>query len=136
MKERRLRVTLSFEISDEDLNEIVKKGVKNLSDETITSIAKEAISAYLTQERVLDGILFENYGGYSRYDEPKRWFLDMLKNSFSDDEVKKYREMFLSTVRANRQEIVVEALGQVFADKLVNDQMKHEMIRAFSNMNR
>ena len=129
-------MTLSFEISDEDLNEIVKKGVKNLSDETITSIAKEAISAYLTQERVLDGILFENYGGYSRYDEPKRWFLDMLKNSFSDDEVKKYREMFLSTVRANRQEIVVEALGQVFADKLVNDQMKHEMILAFSNMNR
>ena len=129
-------MTLSFEISDEDLNEIVKKGVKNLSDETITSIAKEAISAYLMQDRVLDGILFENYGGYSRYDEPKRWFLDMLKNSFSDDEVKAYREMFLGTVRANRQEIVVEALGQVFADKLVNDQMKHEMIRAFSNMNR
>ena len=129
-------MTVSFDISDEDLNEIVKKGVKNLSDETVTSIAKEAISAYLSRDDVLDAILFDKYNGYSRYDSPKTWFLDMLKNSFKDEEVAEYRKEFLTMVRMNKQEIVIEVLGRLFAEKLVNDEMKYEMVRAFANMNR
>ena len=126
-------MTLSFEISDDELNEIVSKGVKNLSEETITDIAKQAISEYLSDRDVIAHLIFSSYSGYMQYDSPKKWFLDMLANSFSDDEIKEYRAKILKTLDDEKREIVIDVLSKIFSEKLVNDEMKYTMARILAS---
>ena len=126
-------MVLSFEISDDELNEIVSNGVKRLSDETVTEIAKQAISEYLSKPETIMSLAFEHYGGYPHYDSPKKWLLDMLSNSFSTDEIKEYRAKLLQTVDDENHEIVVEVLSKIFSEKLVNDEMKYTMARILAS---
>ena len=128
-------MNLSIEINDEELFEIVEKGIKNLSDETITEIAKEAVSKFLSNKEIIAALAFEKtgYGGVYKitdYDRPRQWFTDIIKNSFSEDELKEYSQKFLKTIDEEKDQIILKAITRVFANSLVTDDLRRAVYDA------
>ena len=131
-------MTLSLEINDEELNEMVSQGVKNLSEETIADFAKQAISTYLSDPKTIEYILFDRHGSngyyYADYSNPRKWFLQMLSNTFSEEEIKEYRSKFLSAVDNNKNEIIMGVLATMFSSMLLQDNMKYDLARVMSKV--
>lgn len=125
-------MNLSIEINDEELSEIIEKGIKNLSDETITEIAKGAVSNFLSDKQTIASLAFQriNYSPYNRvidYDSPRQWFVDLIKSSFSEDEVKEYRQKLLKTLDEEKDQIVLKAISRAFAKALVTEDFRNEV---------
>ncbi len=51
---------LSIDIDDAELNEVITSGIKGLSTETITDLAKEALNSYLQTNEGIEGVIFED----------------------------------------------------------------------------
>lgn len=85
-------MTLSIDINDQELKEVVEKGIRELSSETVGEIAKEAILNYMQDPEVMKNLLFEserNYG-YTCFKEPQKWFLNLFSNCFTPEEISEY----------------------------------------------
>ena len=124
---------ITVNIDDGELQEIIKKGIGNLSEETINGLAKEAISNFLQDKRVIEALVFNKqsygYGGYD-YSNPQQWFLDMISNSFTAEEVSEYRDKIYRTLEENRKNIIIETMANVFSKSLVNSEMQYYLARA------
>lgn len=122
-------MTLSIDISDQELKEVVEKGIKNLSSETVGELAKEAILNYMRDPAVMQNLLFEterNYG-YTCFKEPQKWFLNLFANCFTPEEISEYRSKMLSTIEQNKEGIVIKTLAELFSKMLVTDEFKYEL---------
>lgn len=122
-------MTLSIDISDQELKEVVEKGIKNLSSETVGELAKEAILNYMQDPEVMKNLLFEserNYG-YTYFKEPQKWFLNLFANCFTPEEISEYRSKMLSTIEQNKEGIIVKTLAELFSKMLVTDEFKYEL---------
>ena len=120
---------LSIDISDQELKEVVEKGIKNLSSETVGELAKEAILNYMQDPEVMKNLLFEserNYG-YTYFKEPQKWFLNLFANCFTPEEISEYRSKMLSTIEQNKEGIIVKTLAELFSKLLVTDEFRYEL---------
>ena len=115
---------LSIEIDDNELNEAVTKGIKGLSDETITDLAKGAISEYLTSQRGIDSVLYEKRDSYYREPRIRDEVYVMLKNSFTPEEVAKYRAMLFNVLEHESSNLLVAALAKSISDLMCDSSFK------------
>lgn len=128
-------MNLSIEVNDKELTEIVEKGIKNLSSETINEIAKKAISEFFSKKEVMEALAFQkvgygSFGTYTDYDRPREWLLGIIKSSFSEDELKEYRQKLLKTIDEERDQIILKAITRAFADALVTEDFKKQLYNA------
>lgn len=126
-------MTLSIDINDQELKEVVEKGVKELSSETVGEIAKEAIKNYMQDPEVMKKLLFEreeNNGysyGYTRYTNPQKWFLNLFANCFTPEEIQEYRQKMLDIVEQEKDGIIIKTLAEIFSKMLVTDEFIYTM---------
>lgn len=131
---------INVNIDDEELTKAITKGIQSLSEETINELAKQAICEFLSRKECVEGLLFEtvrNYG-YSGcqvdYERPRKWFVDLVKNSFQESEIKQYREVLYNRVVENGESILSRTLANVLAGMLFSDDFKHQYASAISQI--
>lgn len=130
-------MTASIEISDKNLNEIILKGINDLDKEVVADMAKEALRKYLENPETMQMLLFDyEKSCYSQryYRDPQKWFLDLFKEGFTEDEVKEYKENFLKTIQEKRDGLIIEIFANLFSRMLVTDQFKYELRDAIGRM--
>lgn len=130
-------MNLTINVDDQEFSKIIENGIKGLSNETITELAKNAISQYLSNERVIQALAFDkgSWGYGSEFDRPRDWFVRLLGNSFSQEEVAEYRKKFFDLIDQKGNEIVITAMSEAFADMLVTSSMKTDLQIAFQKVN-
>lgn len=125
---------LTINIEDKDLNDLVTKGVKGLSEETLTDLAKQALMNYLTSKEGLEAIL---YGAPGRYygetREMRSYIVKMLTESFTKEEVEQYRQKLFQTMENDFGRLMSDTLAKVFVNMLCTDEFKSEL---YINVNR
>jgi len=126
-------MNLTINVDDQEFSKIIENGIKGLSNETITELAKNAVSEYLSNERVIQALIFEKdrFGYGTNLDNPRGWFIRLVENSFSIEEIAEYRKKFFNLVDRNGKEIVISAIAEAFANLLVDDGMKTNLKIAF-----
>ena len=122
-------MTLSIDINDQELKEVVEKGIKELSSETVGEIAKEAIKNYMQDPEVMKELLFEREKGYgyTYFSNPQKWFLDLFTNCFSPEEIQEYRQKILGIVEQEKEGIIVKTLAEMFSKLLVTDEFRYQL---------
>lgn len=122
-------MTLSIDINDQELKEVVEKGIKELSSETVGEIVKEAIKNYMQDPEVMKELLFEREKGYgyTYFSNPQKWFLDLFTNCFSPEEIQEYRQKILSIVEQEKEGIIVKTLAEMFSKLLVTDEFRYQL---------
>ena len=122
-------MTLSIDINDQELKEVVEKGIKELSSETVGKIAKEAIKNYMQDPAVMKELLFEREKGYgyTYFSNPQKWFLDLFANCFTPEEVQEYRQKMLGVVEQEKEGIIIKTLAEIFSKMLVTDEFRYTM---------
>ena len=133
---------INVNIDDNELTEAITKGIKNLSEDTINDLAKQAICEFLQNKECLEGILFEtnrNYGypGYSvDYTRPRSWFVNLAQNSFDDSEVKKYREILYNQISENGTRVVISTLAKVLSGMMFSTDAQNQFAYALMRLDR
>lgn len=126
---------LTVNIEDKDLNDLITKGVKGLSEETLTDLAKEALMNYLTSKEGLEAIL---YGAPSRYygesREMRSYIVKMLTESFTKEEVEQYRQKLFQTMENNFDKLMSDTLAKVFINMLCSSEFKNELYSSMYRM--
>lgn len=122
-------MTLSIDINDQELKEVVEKGIKELSSETVGEIAKEAIKNYMQDPEVMKKLLFEREQGYgyTYYNNPQKWFLGLFANCFTPEEIQEYRQKILGVVEQEKEGIIVKTLAEMFSKLLVTDEFRYQI---------
>ena len=128
---------LTVELNDDELKNVIVGGIKNLSDETITELAKTAVSAFLSKPDVMWDLIYKkpssSYGGFRETrSQPAEWFTNMLTNSFSPEEVETYRKMIFTTIEEHKKDLVVDAMAQCFSKSLISYDMQLQLARLLS----
>lgn len=123
---------LNIDLDDNELSEVVENGIKGLSDEALTDIAKKAVTEYLSDPNVMSTIAFgkSSYSSYPNYDSPRQWFIDLLKNSFSADEIEEYRKKLFDHLNKQKDQIIVKALSLAFSEALLSSDMRNNIYHA------
>ena len=130
-------MNLTINVDDQEFSKIIENGIKGLSNETITELAKNAVSEYLSNEKVIQTLIFEKdrFGYGTNLNIPRCWFIRLIENSFSIEELAEYRKKFFNLVDRDGKEIVISAIAEAFANLLVNDDMKTNLKIAFQKVN-
>ena len=121
---------LTVELNDEKLKQAVMGGIEKLSEEAITELAKAAISEYLTKPDVIWDLIFKkptNFGSYRAMEtrtEPADWFINMISNTFSSEEIEEYRQQIFKTLEEKREGLIVNALAKAFSQTLMTFDMQ------------
>ena len=125
-----MQVTIN--LNDEELEEIIVKGVKNLSQSTIDALAKEALFKYLSQPTIMEKLVFEQINYYSDKYCPKSWVTDMIANGFDLDEMAEYRSKLLDTIKdeEKRKEILEETFAKALSSVLFNREIQTDFYQA------
>lgn len=119
---------LSIDIDDEELKEVISKGIQELDTETITSLAKEAICSYLCTDDGITNLLYKP--GVNRWDNQREIhpeLLKMLENSFTKEEVEAYRRKFFNVIEEERGQLMTKMLANIFSKMLMTEDAKTEL---------
>ena len=118
-------MTVQVNIDDDSLNELVLKGIKNLSEETIGELAKSAIQAVFQDPVTMRDVLFAesetNWCGQRSWSKIRPEILNMLSRAFTDDEVKKYRNELLGMLERDKKELMIKVMTQIFIQRVFDD---------------
>lgn len=131
---------ISIDINDADFNEAIEKGVKGLSEETITNLAKEAISSYLQTKDGIEALVFKDRissysNAYSYVNKDVRpEILKMLESSFTKDEVEEYRQKIFSVFDDNGKGLLIDVLARIFANMLADYDFKNDIYSRISQL--
>lgn len=116
---------VQIEIDDDSLNDLVAKGIKNLPDEDIGRLAKEAVQKAFSDEKTMKDIVFQkketSYYGETRHSDIRPEILAMLNRAFTDDEVKEYRVQLFELLEKNKKELMTEVLAEIFVKRVLED---------------
>ena len=115
---------LSIDIDDNELNEAITKGIKGLSNETITELAKGAVSEYLTTQSGIKDVLYQKRDGYWGEPRIRDEVYKMLANSFSEEEIAKYRKILFDVLEKEGNNLLLAALSKVIADLMCDSSFK------------
>ena len=117
-------MNITLNLDDELLENAVNKGIRELSTEEISEIAKQAISEYMKSDSVISRVVFETHRGWNGEISVNREKLSefsqrLIERSFSDDELKAYREKAISKIsELPIRDIITEAITKVLIDSM------------------
>lgn len=125
---------LSIDIDDAELNEVITNGIKGLSTETITDLAKEALNSYLQTKEGIEGVIYR--GKRNAWDTPelRPEIVKMLQNSFDKEEVEVYRAKIFKALEERGGDLMVKVLAEVFSRLLMTDDIKQDISYAISRV--
>lgn len=127
---------ITVNLNDEELDELVTNGIKNLSETAIQEIAKEALTAYLAKEMVMEKLIFEKRQYYNDNWTPREWIIAMLSKGFNGDEVAEYRDKMLDILKDDkkRQGLLTDTLAKALSSVFFSHDMQSEFYRALINI--
>lgn len=125
---------LSIDIDDAELNEVITSGIKGLSTETITDLAKEALNSYLQTKEGIEGIIYR--GKINSWDTPelRPEIVKMLQNSFDKEEIEVYRAKIFKALEERGGDIMVKVLAELFSRLLMTEDIKQDIAYAVWNV--
>jgi len=118
-KDDGVKVTLS--LNNEMLAQMISKGIQDLPREVVHTLSYEAVKTALQDKEFMKHLLFySDYRGYDWWDhaQPQPWFAEMLSKSFTDEEVKEFRDGIMKVLRDDYHSTVTKALTNCFMKKL------------------
>ena len=120
---------ITVDINDDALREAMEKGVKGLSEETLTNMAKEALQAYMLDPKNIDDLVFryskDRY--YNQNAEVRPEILKLLMNSFSKEEIEEYRQKLFQAIDKHGDRLLVRTLAEIFSGMLMTESAKSEL---------
>lgn len=121
---------LSIDIDDAELNEVITSGIKGLSNETITVMAKDALNSYFQTKEGIEGVIYR--GRRNSWDTPelRPEIVQMLQNSFDKKEVEVYRAKIFKALEERGGDIMVKVLAELFSRLLMTDDIKRDIAYA------
>ena len=120
---------ITVDINDDALREAMEKGVKGLSEETLTNMAKEALQAYMLDPKNIDDLVFR-YGKdryYNQNAEIRPEIMKMLMNTFSNEEIEEYRQKMFQMIDKHGDHLLVKTLAEIFGNMLMTESAKMEL---------
>ena len=114
-----VKVTLS--LNNEMLAQMISKGIQDLPKEVIHTLSYEAVKTAMQDKEFMKHLLFySEYRGYDwwEHSQPQPWLAEMLSKSFTDDEVKEFRDGIVKVLRDDYHSTVTKALTNCFMKKL------------------
>ena len=126
---------LSIDIDDAELNEVITNGIKELSNETITDLAKEALNSYLQTNDGIEGIIYR--GKRNAWDptpELRPEIVQMLQNSFDKEEVEVYRAKIFKALEERGGDLMIKVLAEVFSRFLMTEDTKRDIAYSLSRI--
>ena len=118
-------MTVQVNIDDDSLNELILKGIKNLSEETIGELAKNAVQAVFQDPQTIKDVLFAksetDWCGSRSWSNIRPEILNMLSRAFTDDEVKKYRTELLGMLERDKKELMIKVMAHIFIKRVFDD---------------
>ena len=118
-KDEGVKVTLS--LNNEMLASMISAGIQDLPKEVIHTLAYDALKTALEDKEFVKHLLFRSgNSGYSRWDEAcvQPWVAELLSKSFTDEEVKMFRDGVLEVLKTDHKDIAVRALSSCFMRRL------------------
>ena len=125
---------LSIDIDDAELNEVITSGIKGLSTETITDLAKEALNSYLQTKEGIEGVIYR--GRRNAWDTPelRPEIVQMLQNSFDKEEVEVYRAKIFKALEERGGDLMIKVLAELFSRLLMTEDTKRDIAVAISRV--
>ena len=128
-------ISVNLRLNNEALATLISKGIEELPKETIHQLAYSALSEALKDKEVLNNLLFvkdRSSYGWDR-SEVRGWVVEMLANTFSNEEVKEFREKVLEVLKKDHRDVVVDALARTFTDNLFGATFQQNVIQTIRN---
>ena len=125
---------LSIDIDDAELNEVITNGIKGLSAETITDLAKEALNSYLQTKDGIEGVIYR--GKKNPWDTPelRPEIVQMLQNSFDKEEVEEYRAKIFKALEERGGDLMIKVLAEVFSRFLMTEDTQRDIAYALGRI--
>lgn len=125
---------LSIDIDDAELNEVITSGIKGLSTETITDLAKEALNSYLQTNEGIEGVIYRGKRNVWDTPELRPEIVQMLQNSFDKEEVEVYRAKIFKALEERGGDLMIKVLAEVFSRFLMTEDTKRDIAVAISRV--
>lgn len=125
---------LSIDIDDAELNEVITSGIKGLSTETITDLAKEALNSYLQTNEGIEGVIYKGRRNAWDTQELRPEIVQMLQNSFNKEEVEVYRAKIFKALEERGGDLMIKVLAEVFSRFLMTEDTKRDIAYAISRV--
>lgn len=127
-KEDGVKVTLS--LNNEMLAQMISKGIQDLPKEVIHTLSYEAFKTALEDKEFLKHLMFVSSG--NSYDwwssaNLRQWVVDLLSKSFTDDEIKEFRDGVLKVLKTDHRKIALDAITNCFMSRLAHYDFEHEV---------
>ena len=123
-----VKVTLS--LNNEMLAQMISKGIQDLPKEVVHTLSYEALKSALQDKEFMKRLMFVNKdGAYNWWEksELRQWVVDLLSRSFTDDEVRDFRDGVMRVLKTDHREVAVEALASAFMRKVSSFDFDNEV---------
>lgn len=120
-KEEGVKVTLS--LNNEMLAQMISKGIQDLPKEVIHTLSYEAMKTALEDKEFLKHLMFRaDSDSYNWWDRAhlQPWLAELLSKSFTEEEVKDFRDGVLNVLKADHRSIAVDAITNCFMHRLAH----------------
>lgn len=120
-KDEGVKVTLS--LNNEMLAQMISKGIQDLPKEVVHTLSYEALKTALQDKEFLKHLMFVSSGSsYNWWDSSnlRQWVVDLLSRSFTDKEVKEFRDDVLKVLKADHRQVAVDAMANCFMRRLAD----------------
>lgn len=126
---------LTINVDDHDLKTAVERGIAALSTETISDLAKEALTAYMMDPKNMRELVFRKSSyGYSNEPVPRDYVQKMIANSFSAEEISNYRQKLFDVIEKDGNQLLTSTLAQIFSNMLMSETVKMDLAQRFAEM--
>ena len=125
---------LSIDIDDTELNEVITSGIKGLSTETITDLAKEALNSYLQTKEGIEGVIYRGRKNIWDTPELRPEIVEMLQNSFDKEEVEAYRAKIFKALEERGGDLMIKVLAEIFSRFLMTEDTKQDIAYALARI--
>lgn len=118
-KDGGIKVTLSLD--NEMLAQMISKGIQDLPKEVVHTLSYEALKTALQDKEFMKHLMFvSSSNSYSWWEtsELRQWVVDLLSRSFTEKEVKEFRDGVLHVLRSDHRQVVVDAMANCFMRRL------------------
>lgn len=126
---------LTINVDDHDLKTAVERGIAALSTETISELAKEALTAYMMDPKNMRELVFRKSSyGYSNEPVLRDYVQNMIVNSFSAEEISNYRQKLFDVIEKDGNQLLTSTLAQIFSNMLMSETVKMDLAQRFAEM--
>lgn len=114
----------TIDINNDVLEKMVNDKISKFTEDEIEGIAKQVIINYVTKPEIMERIIFcteKDWNGCYNSNRTKlsSFCENLISRSFSDEELRNYREKLYEEIKAiNKEELVSDVMYKVFCKNM------------------